>query len=291
MPTKKSTVNPKATQLGVELVVNALASRYESPKKEVTLTVNPPDVTALVIDYNTKIRPLASYRVASNDDYVVAKKHWADAKQWVELVKTELNPACALAYSVHQAFTGLRAALMEPGEAVMEHMGGQVLAWEAKVEAERKAEEARIQREADARHRAEVARIEAENQRLLDIATASSDCPWEDDDELSDELVSAVEMVLSPPPPEPIRLPSALPTVIGGPRSKDNPLSAECFDFHALIIECGKRLSQDPKDMSLVEFLEFAQVNGNRKARELGPDLEKVVPGVRAVRERTLARA
>jgi len=86
-----------------------------------------------------------------------------------------------------------------------------------------------------------------------------------------------------------VRLASTVPVIAGGPSIAKKPWKASLYDFKSLVIEAGKRAAAG--DLSLLDYLEFNQVFSNTKARELGEDMAKVVPGVRAVREDTLRSA
>jgi hypothetical protein len=273
---KKANGNSVPTQLGVELVVSALAP----------VTISAPDTKELVTKYNNEIRPLATYVVRSNEDYLEAQKAWMQAREWHDTVATELDPACDLAFRTHRALTGFRGMLQAPAVQVIEHMDQQIKAWSRKVEQERLAEEARLQREADEQHRRDVEAAEAAAKAQRELDAAMDDLFG--DDEAPEEPETQVEVYI-PPPPEPIRIPSSLPVMVGGPKLADLPWTAVLENFDDLVLAAAERLKNG--DRSLMEFIAFDEVAANKKAREIGADLHLVIPGVKSHRPQTLKRS
>ncbi len=112
-------------------------------------------------------------------------------------------------------------------------------------------------------------------------------CEWDVDDDYQASLPEVPEPVaVVLPEAAPVRLPSSIPVVMGGPRLVDKPMVCRITDPVALL----RWIIEKPEER-LLNCIEFKSAWLNRKAVELGPDMERVIPGTEAVREQGLRRA
>lgn len=231
-------------------------------------TVAAPDTTAIVKTFTEEIQPLANFVVATADDYILAKQYWTKAKNYCATIEALFKQPKSFAFQAHRAISTLEGQLKAPGDQIAEHFSREILRYETEQDRLRRAAEARLQREADEERARRQAELEAAKEDLA---------PWEQ--EIQATAIAAVQEVQT------IRLPSNLPIVAGGPRTKNTPLTAEVFDLDALWEAAYKN-----KDFR--EFFVVNQTALNDKAREFDGEalMEQVVPGVRAVRRKTLSR-
>lgn len=234
-------------------------------------TVAAPDTTAIVKTFTEEIQPLANFVVATADDYILAKQYWTKAKNYCATIEALFKQPKSFAFQAHRAISTLEGQLKAPGDQIAEHFSREILRYETEQDRLRRAAEARLQREADE----ERARRQAELEAALEAAKEDL-APWEQETPATAVAVQEVQT---------IRLPSNLPIVAGGPRTKNTPLTAEVFDLDALWEAACKN-----KDFR--EFFVVNQTALNDKAREFDGEalMEQVVPGVRAVRRKTLSR-
>jgi hypothetical protein len=274
--------------------------------------VTAPDTSALTGTYTTELLPQANLIVNSDETYAAAKMLYVKAKQYISNVESLLANAKKTAHEAHKALTTLENSMCEPGRAIQAHLTTQILAYEdhkrrlaeeetRRIAAEMEAERRRLEAIALEEHRkkeeaarAEAARIaaeqEAERQAKLAALEAEELAPWEIEDAMAvvEHQQAAtyqppipVYVPPPPPPPAPITVAPALPFVAGGANSRFKPWQAEVVDFHALV----KAAAADP---SLLVFLEANLPALNKKAVEHGEELQNVIPGVRAKRDRIM---
>ncbi len=245
------------------------------------VTVSAPDTTELVKAYTDEILPLSKFTITNNQQYVEANALWTKAKGFRSRVEDLFKAAKSAAHQAHKAITSLESQLIAPADQIAAHMQNEILRWQREQERLRREEEARIAEEQRRIAEAEAARIAAERAKAIEELP-----PWEQEDFLAANPEPAPAAIVEIAP---VRLPSAVPTIIGGPSTAKKPWEARLKDFKALVIAAGKRA--EAGDESLLEFLDFNQVAANKKARELGADLGKVIPGVEGHQEEILKRA
>ena len=259
------------TETNTQLVITA--------PEPVTLT--PPDLSAIVARYNTDIAPLLAFRIETNAQYVTANQLWSKAKDYCADVEALCEPEKKRRNKLHKDWTSLEKALLDPGTRVSKHMGDEILRY--------KQEQDRIQREREERERlAEVekrrieqAAIDAEHARVMaEREAAKKDLdPWE----VEDETPAPVAVVL--PPVAPVRMPSTVPVVAGGPRVADTPWKARITDPVALL----KWVLEKPEER-IAEYVEFRMPRLNTKCGEFGTKISSVIPGVVAEKDQILKR-
>lgn len=262
-----------------QLIVNAPAP----------VTVQAPDTKELERSYAAEILPLAKYTIETPEQYVQGNLDWQKAKAFSARIDELFEQPVKLAHQAHKALTTLRASLKAPADQIAAHVGAELVRY--------RNEQERIRAEAEARERARIeeerqrqiaeaeAAAEAERQRLIAERQAALEATpeWEREEE-PPPIPETVAVVL-PPPPEPVRLPSTVPQVIGGPRMVDKPWECVIDDPVALL----KWVLEKPEDRLI--YVQWDTAKLNAKARELGADLGKVIPGARAHRGQTLKRS
>jgi len=240
--------------------------------------VAPPDVTELVTRYNEVILPLwrkyQDRNITSPEEYTQWNLDWVIFTRFAAEIDTLFEAPCAEAFNAHRTLTGMRGYIKSFPDQGAAYIGAELIRWRKEQERLRIAEEKRLQA-------LENARLEAERQRLqaeadLKHAEAVKDLdPWEIDD----------------PPPvieiqtaAPVRLPSSVSQILGGPRMVDKPWACRVTDPVALL----KWVLELPDERLI--YISWNLVELNRKARELGSEVSRVIDGVTAVKEQTLKR-
>lgn len=252
--------------------------------------VTAPDVQGLVADYSTQILPFSTFRVVDAATFVQANQHWTTAKGFVDRITRAFADSKAKANAAHKAITGLEKQLTTPAQAVADHCKAEIIRYNKEQDqiriAAEQAEFRRRQAAAEAERQQQIAAME--EQRRLAAAQAEEEAeeqpPWMFASAAT-ELIQA-ELAIPLPPPvevEPVRFLSTVPQVFGGPALKNKPWQAQVFDLDAF-------WEAAYKDKTLRVFFEVDQPALNKKAREHGADLEKVIPGVRGVQEQTLTK-
>ena len=267
------------TPVQTQLIINSPAP----------VMVQAPDTQALVKTYTEEILPLSKYKIETAEQFIQANLDWNKAKQFSAQIDELFDKPCKLAYQAHKALTSLRESLKAPAVQIAGHVGGEILRYGDEQKRLRKAEEARLQAIEDARVKAEqqalqaiadAERARAEAERAAAVADLQ---PWEVDEETLPVVPERV--VIQVAPAAPVRLASNVPQVLGGPRMVDKPWSAVVTDPVALL----KWIIEAPEERLI--YVEFCGPQLNRKAKELGADLERIIPGVKAEREQTLKRS
>ena len=268
-------------------IQNALIIQAPDP-----VVVQAPDMTALAAQYTAEIEPLAKYTINSPGEYIQGTQDWNKAKAFSKAIDNLFAEPCDLAHKAHKALTNLRSQLKAPADAIAKHVGDELMRFDAEEKRKRREEEARLQAIEDQRRREEQARLqaeaEAERQRIIAAnAAAEAAIPdWERDEDTEISLQPVPEpVVVELPPAAPVRIASTVPQVLGGPRIVDKPWSCEITDPVALL----KWVLEDPGTRMI--YVEFNQPALNDKARQLGADLGKVIPGTTGKREQTLKRS
>lgn len=257
------------------------------------VTVSAPDVTALITEYTEVILPMNSYRITTPEEFVLANRHWSAAKDYVDRVEILLSSAKKTAHAAHKAITTLETQMTAPGRQIADYMHKEILRWNAEQEAIVRENERQMRLADEARRREEQREQQeaqdAERQRAIaERQAALNDIPeWERDEETTAALPVVPASVIVPlAPPVPIRLPSAVPQVIGGPQIVDKPWSGHVTDPAAFL----RWILESPEDR-ISTFIEFRIPALNTKAKEFGADLGRVIPGTEGRREQTLKRA
>ena len=253
------------------------------------VTINSPDTKELEQSYAVEILPMATYAITSPEQYVQANLDWNKAKLWIDKIDELFDKPVKLAYQAHKSLTTLRANLKAPAEQIYKHVGGEITRYRNEQERIRvEAERAEAERQA-AKHRQEIVEAEAtaeiERQRLIAERQAALDATPEWERDTDPPPVPEAVAVLLPPPPEPVRLASTVPQVIGGPRMVDKPWECVIDDPIAVL----KWILEKPEDR--LKYIEFRMPEFNTKAKELGEDIAKVIPGTRGHRGQTLKRS
>ncbi len=258
--------------------------------------VQAPDTTALVAQYTAEILPLSKYSITTPEQYVQGKIDWGKAKAFSSAIENLFKEAKSTAYKAHKAITSLESQLKAPADQIAAHVGGEILRFEAEQARIRREEEARLQAEENARVEAERARLqaiadseraEAEAARLKALKEMGDLEPWEIDEATEAALPQVpAPVIIATPEAAPVRLASSLPMVLGGPRTVDTPFKAVVTDPVALL----KWVLAEP-DTRIPLYIQFNATMLNSKARELGSDLIRTIPGVEGRREQTLKRS
>lgn len=283
---------PKATApaqapLSTELIVQA----------PTPITVQAPDVTELVTRYNAVILPLwrkyQSTTIATADDYVQWNADWQTFTKFSSEIEALFEAPCKEAYDAHRTLTGMRGYIKSFPDQGAAYIGAELMRFKKDQERLRVLEEQRLQA-------AEAERQELERRRLQAIADAEraqaeaarqaalkNIDPWEVDEETLPVVPEPVIVEL--PPPAPVRLPSSVPNIAGGPRMVDKPWECVIDDPVAVL----KWVLEEPDTrISRFVFFNMARPSGfHGKASELGEDISKTIPGTRAVRGTTLKRS
>ena len=244
------------------------------------VTVAPPDTKDLDLQ-RVSIDQLIVFRVTDDASYVEASRKFQDVSAYLDAVNDTFKDPVQSANKVHKFLTRMRSFFLSPGEQAKANLNGQIFAWKAKKDAERRAEEDRLRREQErllAEQRAEAERIAAEEKARYEAALAEL-MPWE------------TESVLPPPEPDPyiapepvaIRLPSNLPAIQDGPTFRNKPWQARVVDPVAFL----RWIIEAPADR--LGYIDFRLPALNSKAREHQGNLGKVIPGVEGFQEQTLA--
>jgi hypothetical protein len=280
MATRKSTQQSNGSAPPTELAVQAATPP--------PTTITAPDGSEFFSQYRQVIAPLEAFQVVDNNSFVAAGLAFTKVGNWIDAVEAAFAPAKKAANQAHKAITTLEAMFVGPAAAVKENLTNQVLAWREKLETERRAEEARLQREQQAKAELErqrlqvIADAEAEDRRQQAAEREAELMPWEEA-----EAIPEPEQVIVPLAEVPeVRLPSPIPTVMGL-NYRSTPWKAR-IDLKALVIEAGKRA--EGGDDSLLQYLEAREPMLNALAREHGNSISMIVPGVTAYRETGLAR-
>lgn len=245
------------------------------------VTVSPPETTELVTTLTQSLLPLKDYRITSNADYVAANTHWQLARTYLETVDAKFKAAKQAAFAAHRAITSLEGEFKAPAEALLRHLDGEILTWKKQLEKVRLEKEAQIAREQAVnaeRERAENERTAAEERARREAELADLP-PWEQAE--APPIVVEVKPVAVV---KPVRLPSAVPIVMGGPRSRKKPMKARIDDP----IQTLKWILENPIDR--LSGIQFHMPWWNDKAVELGYDIGKVIPGVSAYQDETLTK-
>lgn len=253
------------------------------------VTVAPPNIAALVGEYGREILPISVFKVTDASTFVEANQYWTKSKDFVARITSAFADSKALAHKAHKAITTLEKQLIDPAQRVADHMRDEIIRYQKeqdriRIEAEQ-AEFRRRQAAAEAERQQQIAlaleqqRLEAERRKSEEELQA----PWLTEPVKAPE---PVEMAIPLPPPvvvEPVRFLSTVPQVIGGGTLRNKPWEAEVIDF-------DKFFEAAYHDRNLRQYFVVDQPALNRKARELGKDLEKSFPGVRGKQDQTLAR-
>lgn len=284
MATKKNT-NTETALLPAELVVAAPAA----------VTVAAPATETLVKDFNTLILPLwrkyQGQTIQSPEDYVIWNKDWSTLREFSANIDKLFETPCAEAYNAHRALTGMRGGIKAYPDQAAKIVGDEIMRYSE--EAERKrlaaqraeearqaAEHARLVREAEAAAQAERDRLAAER------AAAIAEIPeWEIDEATLPSEPETVTVAPVIPPPAPVRLPSTVPVVMGGPKLTDKPYEAVITDPVALL----KWVLENP-DERIPLYVSFNMPALNRKCVEHETRIYSVIPGVEAHRGQILKR-
>ncbi len=254
------------------------------------VTITTPDVVNLEAQAQLALSPATGFVVIDNDTFIEAGERYNAVVAFINSVTESFKEPKALAYKAHKAVTALEAKFLQPALLAKEHLAFQQLDYRRRLEALRLAEERRIreeqQRLADIEHAKQQAildaEVEAQRKRLEE-----DKLPWE----FTEEDEQAVERIVLPEPEvAPIRLPSNVPYVVGGPVVRKKPFAGRCLDIKKLIIEAGKRAEAGDDYLIKSGVLQIDQVKLNDLAREHQGLLKDVFPGCEAYQGETLAR-
>lgn len=276
---------------------NGLQTTGSAPPTEVALraatqpptTITPPNVIALYDRYRKEVAPLEGLQVVDNDSFVKAGLAFQATGHFIDDIETAFKSEKTSAHRAWKGITTLESMFIDPASLVKQNLDRQILAWKDKLDAERIAEEQRLQRQ-------EQARAEAERLRLQQIADADAKehrqqiaeaqldlMPWEEADDPIPEPVAVVIPVAEVPE---VRLPSTVPNVMGL-NYRQSPWKAR-IDLKALVIAAGKRA--EAGDDSFLQYLEAREPLLNSLCSDHGESVSMIVPGVTAFRETRLAR-
>lgn len=251
-------------------------------------TVSTPD-TADLAPRRVQMEQLIVFRVVDDASYIEANQHFTAVSDYLEAVTSKFSEAAAAANKAHKFITGLRGLFLKPAEAAKQNLTAQLLAYRQKKEAERRAEELRLQREEEERQR----KIREEQERIAAEQRAAQQAelmPWEEPEEIP-----------APPPPPPVevpvvRLPSTVPLVGGGPSARKKPWAAAFKQSDKETNTPDGRIAfllwvvANPTDR--LGYIDWESVASKLrpKAAELQGEMENVIPGTYAFQGETLAR-
>ncbi len=278
MAAKKST-GPEPTLLPQELVVAAPAA----------VTVQAPNTEAVALEFNTQILPLwrkyLGQSIQSPEDYVQWNRDWTTFREFSSNVEKLFEQPCDEAYAAHRALTGLRGFIKSYPDQAAKMIGDEVIRYQQEAERQRLAAERAEQARQAALHAEQVRQAEAaaqaERDRLAtERAAAIADIPeWEIDEATLPPAPETVTVAPVIPPPAPVRLPSMVPIVMGGPKLTDKPYGAVITDPVALL----KWVLENPEErVPLV--IEWRMPWLNSKCREHEKRVGFVIPGIEARR-------
>ncbi len=250
-----------------------------------------PDVKALMRDYYLEVGPWAGFQVTDDASYVKAAQGFTSVGNYLDTVESMFDKPCGIAHRAWTAMTDLRGMFAKPSKAIKDNLSVQQLAWRAKKDQERRAEEDRLRREAQlkADREREAKRLqleqeqEAERQRLLALQDELP--PWEQE-EVPESAPVLLESIPEADIPE-IRLPSTVPAVMGV-STRLKPWMGRCDDFKALVIALGKRAEEG--DTKFLDVICINQVRLNQLSKDHTTALKEILPGCVAVQEEGLAR-
>jgi len=245
------------------------------------VTLTPPDLSVIVARYNADIAPLLAFKITDNAQYVAANNLWTKAKDYCADVATLCGPEKKRRHKLHKDWTTLESALLDPGDRVASHMGAEIKRYKDEQDRIQREREERERREEAERQRVIQAAAEAERQRIMaEREAAKKDLdPWEIEEE------APLPPVPVPVAVAPVRMPSSVPVVAGGPRFADTPWKARVTDPVALL----KWILEKPEER-IEDYIELKMPKLNRKAAEFGKDLSGVIPGTESFKDQTLKR-
>lgn len=280
MAARKPTT-PEPTLLPQELVVAA----------PTPITVAAPPTEVLVREYNTTILPLwrkyQGQSIQGPEDYVQWNRDWTTLREFSTNIDKLFEQPCAEAYNAHRALTGMRGIIKSYPDQAAKIVGDEVIRYQQEAERQRLAAQAAEQARQAAEHARQVreaeAAAQAERDRLAAEYAARSaaiaDIPeWEIDEATlppAPEVVVAVVV----PPPAPVRLPSMVPVVMGGPKLTEKPYAAVITDQVALL----KWVLENPEERVPL-YVSFNMTALNRKCVEHETRIGSVIPGIEARR-------
>jgi hypothetical protein len=216
-----------------------------------------------------EIDSLVTFRVSDDPSYVTAKRHFSAVSDYISAVEGRFKEPKSAAHKVHKFITSMENFFLGSATLVKSNLNTQILSYERKKDEERRAEEARLARlakeKADREAAEALAKYEAEIGDLM---------PWETPEPPPPTTIA--------PAPEPIRLPSTVPVVAGGPTTKNLPWAARITDPVAVL----KWILENPADRLC--YVEFRMPMFNLKSRELKSDMAAIIPGTEAFQGQTL---
>lgn len=284
MATKRTTPDP--TLLPQELVVAAPAA----------VTVEAPATEALVQEYNTMILPLwrkyQGQTIQGPEDYVQWNRDWGILRDFSTNIDKLFKVPCEEAYNAHRALTSLRGVIKAYPDQAAKTVGDEVIRYNEEAERQRLAAQAAEQARQAAAHAEQVRQAEAaaqaERERLAaERAAAIADIPeWEIDDATLPPAPETTAVAPFIPPPAPVRLPSTVPVVMGGPKLTNAPYEAVITDPVALL----KWVLENPEER-IPLVIEWKTPFLNSKCREHETRVGLVLPGVEARRGQILKRS
>jgi hypothetical protein len=201
--------------------------------------------------------------VTSAETHAAALQAVLVRKEFVKQIKAKCDPVCDAAHKAWKKTTELRAEFTTPVEAEIAQLTIAINEYEAKVAAEERERQRKID---------EAAR-KAEEQTRLDNEVLM---PWEAPKDVTVEIRQAVELVQKQAPPV-----ATLGTV-EGIGTKFKPWAARVTDKAAFVKYC---LDNNKLD----EYIEIDMASLNRLAKRLEATMSTVIPGVEAFRERTVS--
>lgn len=275
----KTRTAPEPTLLPQELVVAAPAP----------ITVAAPSTEVLVQEFNTQILPLwrkyLGQTIQSSDDYVQWNQDWSKLRDFSTNIDKLFEQPCKEAYDAHRALTGMRGLIKSYPDQAAKSVGDEVIRYQQEAECQRLAAERAEQARRSAAHAQQVqeaeAAAQAERDRLTaERAAAIADIPeWEIDEAALPPEPDTVAVAPFIPPPAPVRLPSTVPVVFGGPKLTDKPYAAVITDQVALL----KWVLENPEErVSLV--IDWRMTWLNRKCVEHETRVTAIIPGIEARR-------
>lgn len=285
MATTKRTSAPEPTLLPQELVVAAPAP----------ITVAAPSTEVLVQEFNTQILPLwrkyLGQTIQSPEDYVQWNRDWSIFRNYSADIEKLFEDSCKEAHDAHKALTSMRALIKSYPDQGAKMIGDEVIRFQQEAERQRLAAERAEQARqaalwAEAKRQSELA-AEAERQKLAEArAAAIADIPeWEIDEATLPPEPDTVAVAPFIPPPAPVRLPSTVPVVMGGPKLTDKPYEAVITDPVALL----KWVLENPEERISTTIV-WNMTWLNSKCREHETRIGAVIAGVEAHRGQILKR-
>lgn len=196
-------------------------------------------------------------RVVDNGTMQLADNTVNAINDFIKKVDEHYKPMADAAFKTHRSITARWKEVKQPLEDAKAHLVNQVKAYQRKVEEERQAEERRL---------AEIARKEAEERRLAEALQAEAEGNTEEAQAILEE-----EMFVPPPVVK-----VDVPKVDG---------RTYAIRKKAIVKDKWQLIQTVAKNRALMDLLDVNMSAANQKAKSMGKDLERAIPGLSYIEE------